>query len=471
MIKADNSDDDLILRNVYEHGQEHVLKYWDELDERQRKNLLSQLKEVDFDLLKDLVKKHINYSSDIASQEDNVADFKPPKVIKIPSSEEELDYMKSAEEVGKKYLKDGKVAVFIVAGGQGSRLGYEGPKGCFRISPIKRKTIFQLHCEKIVYLEKKYSQRFPLYIMTSDDNHEQTKEFFEMHDYFGLTEVHFFKQSMIPAVDKNGKLILSSRGEIFRNPNGHGGSIYALKESGALSDIKSKGIETIFYMQVDNVLVNLMDPVFLGYHILEKSDMSSKAVSKSSPEEKVGVLGMINGKNTVIEYSNLPNNLRYERNTDGSLKFDAGNIAIHCINTDFIERVYSKKLPYNKAFKAVPYINNDGEKVNPESPNAYKFEMFVFDALSMTENSTIMMVDRKTDFAPVKNKDGDDSPSSAKKMMSDLYKSWMRKAGLSFKEDSIVEISPLYAVDEDGLLEKLKDTNNNFRSQDEIYLE
>ena len=471
MIRTNNPNDDALIEKIYSEGQEHVLRYWDELDEKQRRNLLSQLSEVDFELLKDLVKKHISFIDDSDSSEDSVDDFQPPKVIKIPETTDDLAYKKTAEETGKRYLKEGKVAVFIVAGGQGSRLGYEGPKGCFRISPIKRKTIFQLHCEKIFALEKKYSQKFPLYIMTSDDNHEQTKEFFEMHDYFGLKEVHFFKQSMIPAVDKNGKLILSAKDEIFRNPNGHGGSIYAIKESGALSDIKSKGIEIIFYMQVDNILVNIMDPAFLGYHVIEKSDMSSKAVSKASPEEKVGVLGMKNGKNTVIEYSNLPNNLRYERNTDGSLKFDAGNIAIHCINVDFVERVYNRKLPYNKAFKAVPYINNDGEKVNPESPNAYKFEMFVFDALSMTENSTIMMVDRRTDFAPVKNKDGEDSPASAKKMMSDFYKRWLKKAGISFKEDSVIEISPLYALNEIELVDKLNDETKDFESLDEIYLE
>lgn len=464
-IQYDNPEFQTVIDTIYEYGQEHVFQFWNYLSEGQKIALLEQLKTVDFSLMKNLVEQQIINPSQPEQQH-----FETAHVIPLPKTEDDFEQYQEAVLAGKEVLKQGKVAVFIVAGGQGSRLGYDGPKGCYRITPLRDKSIFQLHCEKIKGLGKKYGTTFPLYIMTSDANHDETKDFFEDHNYFGLEEIHFFKQGMMPAVNSHGKLILEKKHKIFMNPNGHGGSIYALKESGAINHMKSSGITQIFYMQVDNILVNILDPAFLGYHLLEKAEMSSKVVKKASPEEKVGVIGVVNGRTTVIEYSVLPDDLRYERTSNGELKYEAGSIAIHLLNVDFVERVYSEKLPFTKAFKAIPYLDDAGELVQPEQPNAYKFEMFVFDALGIANKTVTVMTDRKKDFAPVKNKNGNDSPATARKLLSDYYKSWLKKAGVDVAEDAIVEISPLYAIDAQELKQKLAESNVPLRYDQEIYL-
>ena len=455
------------MDNLKENNQEHVLDFWDELTYTSQEKLIKQIATIDFELLNRLKKEHIENKTQ-NDDEDNK--FEPPIVIDKPETGEEISQRTRAKKIGEDLLKEGKVAVFMVAGGQGSRLGFEGPKGCFNISPIKNKSLFQLHSEKIISAQKKYSQRFNLYVMTSESNHTETKEFFEKNDYFGLEEVHFFMQKMIPALNSNGKLILSKKDEIFMNPNGHGGSLSALKESGALDDMKKKGIEHIFYIQVDNCLVKMLDPVFIGYHKMLESNMSNKAVKKAYPEEKVGVFGIVNGKNTVIEYSVLPNELRFAKDEKGELKFNAGNTAIHCIDVDFIEEVYTKSLPYNKAFKQIPYLDENGDLVKPEKPNGCKFEMFIFDALAMCNKSITTMVDRNKEFAPVKNKDGNDSPQTAKEMMSQFHKSWLRKTGIELDKDVIVEISPLFASDAVELSKKINTDDIDF-SKKEIYLE
>lgn len=465
MITSDNPHEQQVIQEVYDNRQEHVFRFWGELDADGRRHLLSQLEQVDFSLLDELLEKHVRNPHPEPQK-----NFQPPEVIGWPQTEEEIAERKKAKDLGEQYLREGRVAVFMVAGGQGSRLGYEGPKGCFRITPVQRKSIFQLHCEKILAIQKRYGAQLPLYIMTSEANHETTKDFFEENDFFGLDQVHFFKQGMMPAVDDTGRLLLSAKDSIFMNPNGHGGSIYALKESGALDHMKTKGIDTIFYMQVDNVLVTVADPVFIGYHALRGAQMSSKAVKKRSPEEKVGVIGLVDGRTSVIEYSLLPDELRYDRTKNGELRFEAGNIAIHVMDVGFLEKVYREKLPFNKAFKAVPYLDEDGELVKPGSPNAYKFEMFVFDALSKADTTVTMMANRLTEFAPVKNREGEDSPHSAQKMMSDLHRSWMQKAGITASEDAVIEISPLYALGPNELKEKLADGNVPLRYDKEIYL-
>ncbi len=453
------------LDKVRRYDQEHILKFWDELGYTSQEKLIGQIASIDFELLERLKEEHIEK----INSEDKEKHFSPPEVIDLPTSEEEIQERTRARKTGEDLLRDGKVATFMVAGGQGSRLGFEGPKGCYRISPIKKKSLFQLHAEKMLAISRKYGRSFPLYIMTSEANHEETKRFFEENDHFGLGEVHFFRQDMIPAIDAKGKLFLSEKDTIFMNPNGHGGSIYALKDSGALEDMKKKGIEHIFYIQVDNALVNILDPVFLGHHKIKESEMSNKAVKKAYPEEKVGVFGVVDGKNTVIEYSLLPDSLRYQKDERGELRFNAGNTAIHCIDVEFAERVYERSLPFNKAFKQIPYIDDEGNEIVPEEPNGYKFEMFIFDALEMCKRSITMIVDRRKEFAPVKNKTGNDSPESATKMMSDLHKTWLKRCKIEVRDDSTVEISPLFALDAVELSKKISpgdiDTEN-----DRIYL-
>ena len=459
--------DQAIVDKVIEHGQEHVFRFFDKISEEQKQVLLNQLRSIDFTLLDFLIEKQIRNDSS-----DNIPELKPAPMIELARSEDEIQRDKRAIAIGEKFLRHGKVAAFLVAGGQGSRLGFEGPKGCYPISPIKNKTIFQLHAEKLLSLQHYYNQIFPLYIMTSEANHEQTKAFFKENDFFGLTEVHFFKQGLMPAVDKDGKLILEERHKLFMNPNGHGGSIKALHDSGALSDMKKKGIQTIFYFQVDNILINMLDPRFIGYHMMYEAQMSSKVLKKAYPEEKVGVIGLIDGKTGVIEYSVLPEHLKYAKDENGDLKFNAGSIAIHMMNVDFLEGLNENRspLPYYKAFKAIPNVNEYGEKVVPDEPNAYKFEMLVFDALQKTNSSVTLEVKREDEFAPVKNKDGKDSPKTARELMSDYYKDWLRYAAIPVSQDSVVEISPLFAVNREEFRQKMQNYKLPLQYDQEIYL-
>lgn len=435
-----------IINKAKDAGQEHVFKFWNELSEESKKNLLSELKTIDFNHLQKLVDEHI-----IGNQKEDDTKLEPIDVIKLPSNPQEKEKEEKAKEVGINAIKEGKVGLFLVAGGQGSRLGYDGPKGCFKISPVKKKSIFQLHAEKILALQRKFDVKLPFYIMTSKQNHSATLDFFEKHNYFGLDkeDVRFFRQAMIPAVNKEGRLILADKDKIFMNPDGHGGSISAMKRSGALDDAKKRGIEYLFYFQVDNVLINIADPIFIGYHILENAQMSSKVVRKVSADEKVGVVGKINGKTGVIEYSCLPKELATKTDSEGNLLFWAGSIAIHVIDIDFIEAmsVDEFSLPYYKAHKAVSYIDDNGKIIEPDKPNAIKFEKFIFDALKKTSKSVTMQVLREKEFAPVKNKEGQDSVDTAKELLINYDKGLLKDVGISFNDNAILEISPLLFYD------------------------
>ncbi len=444
------------VKKIFDSNQEHVLKFWHELDEIKRDLHLEKLDNIDFSLLSDLIQKHIS-SPDMDKKKREIS---PLPYISLPANEEEIALRKEVRDLGEKAIKNGEVAVFVVAGGQGSRLGFDSPKGKFPITQIKNKTLFQLHAEKILALSKKYSTTIPWFIMTSEINHEETKKYFEDNNYFNLEKenIFIFKQGMMPAIDKNGKLILKDKHEVFTNPNGHGGSIMALYMSGAVKEMKKRGVKYLFYYQIDNPLVVIADPIFVGYHILNNAEMSAKAVAKSSPEEKVGVFGYIDNKPGVIEYSDLTDEEMRDTNSNGTLKYSAGSIAIHLFNVDFIEKENNEglKLPFHVAKKKIKSI--DGEI------DGIKFETFVFDALADAKEIMILEVNRDTEFAPVKNKEGADSPDSARNMMNDMYADWLEEAGVEVPRDcdgivdGKIEISPLFAVDLKEFLEKYKET-------------
>lgn len=467
-VQVMDSAKQAIVDRVYANNQGHIFRFWNDISDVEKQELLTQVETVDFDLMKTLTDTLINAPPiDLSNTSFDVCD-----VIDIPKTSDEYSEEDRAKREGEKLLREGKMGVFLVAGGQGSRLGFEGPKGCFKISTVKNKPIFQLHAEYVKAMQKKYDTVIPWYIMTSDANHSDTKKFFEDNDYFGLNEVHMFKQGLMPAVDGSGKLLMKSKSSLFMNPDGHGGSISALKNSGAIEDMKKKGVEYLFYFQVDNILAKIADPTFLGHHVLNKSQMSSKTVEKCAPDEKVGVLGKIDGKVGVIEYTVIPENLASERLADGSLKFKAGSIGLHMFNVSFIDRLASEKLslPFYKAHKKIAYIDESGQIVSPEAPNAYKFEKFIFDALAKTTNSVSMMVKREEEFAPVKNADGTDSPATAKALIRNLHASWLRSSGVDIASDANVEISWEYALDAEELLRKVKGQKEALNHNSEIYL-
>ena len=442
-----------LVTRLHRANQTHVFGWWDELTEGQRQKLLAQLQSIDLDLVTRLIKEHALQtpppSEDIT--------LEPLPVIPIPGTKAQIQGADEARELGESALRAGKVAIFVVAGGQGTRLDFPGPKGAFPIGPVTNRTLFQIHAEKIRALRKRYQTHIPWHIMTSEANDAQTRSFLGAHDYFGLPEedVTVFAQRMLPAADDRGKLIMDEKDHLFLSPNGHGGSILALYESGALEDMKKQGIEEIFYFQVDNPLVKLADPIFLGYHLEAGAEMSSKVVSKRSPEEKVGVIGLVGGKPGVVEYSDLKVDDMYATNPDGSLKFSAGSIAIHLLNRAFVEELNRQgfKLPYHAAHKKVLYLDEAGERIEPDQPNATKFETFVFDALQFTTSTVVMEIDRAQEFSPVKNASGEDSPDTARRDLTAQYARWLHEAGIDVPRDHKgdiaipIEISPLTALD------------------------
>jgi UDP-N-acetylglucosamine/UDP-N-acetylgalactosamine diphosphorylase len=292
--------------------------------------------------------------------------------------------------------------------------------------------------------------------MTSETNHGATVAFFEEQDYFGYSaaDIMFFRQEMIPAIDRSGKLILDAPDHIFTNPNGHGGSLKALWENGAIGDMHERGIEHIFYFQVDNVLTRICDPVYAGYHISGGSEMSNKVVRKKSPEEKMGVLCKINGRLGLIEYSDISEEDMHATYPDGSLKFWAGNIATHMLSVDFVERENKEgfRLPYHIAEKSIPYIDDEGRRIKPQEKNGIKFESFVFDALQDAEKSVSIEIVRGEEFSPLKNREGDNSPETVRRALNNTYGRWLTDAGYDLPRDASgnyladIEISPLVAL-------------------------
>ncbi len=434
---------DQVIERVMQYGQEHVFRFWDELSDHEKKNLLDDLSTVDFELLITLYRQ-------AKEKPAHSAGFEPSPYIPLPSNAEEREIFEAARRKGVETIRAGKVAAFVVAGGQGSRLGYEGPKGMFRIGPVSDKSLFQIHAEKIVKYSRKYGISIPWLIMTSESNHASTAEYLRRERYFGLSEadVIIFPQNMIPSLDLHGKLILESRDRIFKNPDGHGGSLTALRTSGALAKMEKRGIEIISYFQVDNPLVNIIDPVFTGFHVQNGADISSKGLMKAYPGEKIGVfVKFSDGSIGVMEYSDLPPELQNARDGHGRLTYCMGSIAIHLFNTAYIGRITGGSLvslPFHIAQKKITAFTAHG----PAGIEGYKFEKFVFDALPLTDKNVVLEIAREDEFAPVKNKTGIDSVDTAQDLMTKLSLRWLKERGVPIPANvKVVEISPLLAVE------------------------
>lgn len=412
-------------------GQDHVFSFWDQLDPAGQERLARQLEAVDFELLVRLKREFLDAQHSPAER----AKLEPAPVIELPRTAQERAAAVQAQVAGEQALRTGRLGCFLVAGGQGTRLGLSGPKGCFEIGPVTRRTLFQVHADKIQALRRNYGAAFPWVIMTSDANDTETRRFFAAQDYFGLGErsIFFCVQENMPATGRDGKLLLESKGSLALSPNGHGGSIKALHDSGALRWLRGQGVDTLFYFQVDNALTRICDPVFVGHHLLAAAEMSSKVLLKASWDEKVGVVGYVDGKLGVIEYSDLSKDLAQAADASGRLRFWAGSIAIHVIDAAFIERLNRGgfQLPYHKAEKAVPCIGPGGTPLSlkPGAKNGVKYETFVFDALPLAKAAMTLETRREEDFAPVKNAEGVDSPATARALLTNQYARWLEAAG------------------------------------------
>jgi len=412
-----------------DYGQDRVFRFWDRLDESQRQKLLDQATAVDLEALK---RAHA-----AASGPTSVC---PPKleavpVVQLPAHGGDAAEAARAFERGSQALADGRVAALVVAGGQASRLGIDGPKGAYPIGPVSERCLFEQQAQKIRGLRRRYGHSLPWYIMTSAATDAATRALFGENDTFGLPseDVFFFQQGMVQSLDFDGRMMLERPDRIFENPNGHGGSLTALLSSGALDDMERRGVDTLFYYQVDNPLIRIADPSYLGFHLEAEAEMSCKVIRKRDPMEKVGVVARADGNISVVEYTEIDDEHRFATDEDGDLVFWAGNAAIHIFSTSFIRRVSESAdelLPYHFSAKLIPTIDDDGQLVRPTEPNGHKLERFVFDALSAAQSICLVEGDRNQEYSPVKNAEGTDSPASARRDLIAVYRSWLDAAGI-----------------------------------------
>ncbi len=421
------------------HGQEHVLADWDALAPAARAALVAQLAGLDLGELDALYRR-----------KDEPHATLPPRdrIAPVPIQPAEA----SREDVarGEAALRAGAVAALVVAGGQGTRLGSDQPKGMYPVGPVSGATLFRVHAEKVLALSRRHGRPVPLLVMTSPATHADTEAYFRAERYFGLdpADVTLFQQGTMPAVERaTGRLLLERPGTLYQSPNGHGGTLTALAETGLLADLRRRGVEHVFYFQVDNPLVKVCDPGFVGRHIAAGAEASSKVVVKEQPGEKVGILAAIDGRCGIIEYSDLPAEMAAEREADGRLRFRAGSPAIHLFSVPFLGRVTGRGgLAYHLARKTVPAVGGEVE--------ALKFELFVFDALPMAERWLTVETPRAEEFAPLKNGSGPDSPETVRAAISALHAGWLEAAGVPTRGHPI-EVSPLLALDAAALRSKL----------------
>jgi UDP-N-acetylglucosamine/UDP-N-acetylgalactosamine diphosphorylase len=472
---------DQLIASFHAAGQGQVFAFWDSLDTAGRAALVAQAGEIDLAEVERLNRTLVLKTAGAAGVD--LSGLTPAPCTLLPEHGGDAAQWAAARAAGEAALRAGRVAVFTVAGGQGTRLGYDGPKGTFAVTPIKGKPLFQVFAEKIKAAGLRYGRPLHWFIMTSHANHEQTEQFFAANRYFGLDQarVHCFRQGRMPAVDFAGKLLLESPGSLALSPDGHGGSLRALHRSGALDLMQSEGIDTLSYFQVDNPIIRCVDPAFIGFHLLAGSGMSSKMVPKAYAEEKVGHFCLQHGKVVVIEYSDMPLAMQRETNPDGSLRYSAGSIAIHIIDREFARRMAAGgegvALPFHRADKKIATVDAAGRPVKPDKPNGVKFEMFVFDALPFARNSIVIETARADDFSPVKNAEGVDSPKTSKEDQMRQFARWLQAAGVKVEVDATglpaakVEVSPLFGYDAETFAESWSRLPAKPAVTDGLYLE
>lgn len=457
---------DAVRALVRRYGQEHLLAGWDRLSERERAHLVDQILSLPWERLAGLIESHVRRRPAAGLP----GEVEPAAVWPAEPSGELAARYAAARSAGEEAAKGGRVAALTVAGGAGTRLGFDGPKGCLPVSPVRGKSLFQLFAESIRWWSRRLGVRIPWAIMTSEANDEATRAFFAEHEYFGLEgeDVLFFVQGMMPVFDREGRILLEGPGQIALSPDGHGGTIDALHRSGVLRRLRERGVEVLSYFQVDNPLVRVIDPLFVGLHITEGADVSSKTVPKAHDLEAVGHFVRCGGRDMVIEYTDLPESLARARNADGSRRFDAANIAIHVFSAEFLERVGGEaeglRLPWHRAEKRVAYYDPAvGRRVEPEGANAIKLERFIFDVLPLARRHVLLATRREEEFSPIKNATGADSLETAQRDMVRRAARWLEAAGVPVprradgEPDAVVEISPLVAWDADSLREALRE--------------
>ena len=405
----DKVQDTIDILKMY--NQEHIIKLLENLDDQKKQALVEQISKIDFHQLKEL---YDNTKKEIEIKENKIEPL--PYLDKKKLSEEQKEKF---QRLGEAILEKGEYAVVTMAGGQGTRLGHPGPKGTFKLDVYgKGKYLFEILAENLKEANQKYGKIIPWYIMTSKENNDETIEFMEKHNYFGYDKnsVRFFAQSELPLLDVNGKLLIGKDMKIKEASDGNGGTYSSLRASGCLAEMKEKGIKWVFIGSVDNALLKMADTILLGMAIDKKVQIASKSVVKANPHERVGVFCKMNGHPKVIEYTELPEKMAQEVDDEGELKYGESHIMCNLYTIEAIEKISKETLIYHSAFKKNAYIDEEGKEVIPTEPNSYKFESFIFDAFELFDDIAILRGKREDDFAPVKNKDGVDSPKTAKEL-------------------------------------------------------
>jgi len=392
------------------YGQEHLFAFYDELNNEEQINLLKQVASIDYELINNLYKLA---KIELKNEHDLIEPIKSVEALNFTENE-----IKAFNKAGINLFSQSQVAVITMAGGQGTRLGHDGPKGTFNIGLTSNKSLFEIQCDKLKDMNKLTGSIIPWYIMTSEENNSATIKFFRENNYFNyeIDEIFFFKQGMLPMLNTSGEIILSHKDKVAEGADGNGGLFLSLKKSGALENMIAKGIRWLSICGIDNALVNMTDPAFLGYTINSGKNVAAKSSAKIHPDEKVGVFCKRNGHPGVVEYSEISKEMSNACDELGRFIFNDVNIVVYLFNLDLISKISDKGMPYHTAFKKSNYINENGNLIISEEPNSYKFETFLFDSFSYIEDMIVYRVNREDEFAPVKNKCGSDSPETARKM-------------------------------------------------------
>lgn len=454
--RPDSTDGEERLRRRFAaRGQDHAFRFVEDLDGDARRVFLDTLASVDLALGEQL--RGILARGEGLEPTARIEPF-PYVPLDDPRAA-------AARRAGEEALAAGRVGAFLAAGGQGVRLGFDGPKGTYPIGPVTDRSLFQVFAETLAARGRRHGRPVPLAVMTSPENHEATRAFFEARGHFGLAaeNVGFFPQRMLPAFSPEGKILLQGPGALFLSPDGHGGALRVLTRGGALEWFRERGADLLYYFQVDNPLLPVLDPPFLGYHLLEGSQFTTKVVRKTGPGERMGVFARVDGVLRVVEYIHLPEALAAERDAAGRLVFWAGNVAVHVLSLDLVERFRDGvSLPFHAARKPARILDPLSPSPDPVDGEAVKLETFIFDAIPMADKALVVEVSREDEFAPVKASEGADTPDTARRRLTRKAARWLEGAGARIERDAAgdpihaIEISPHTALEPGDLVGRIE---------------
>lgn len=390
-----------------QYGQEQLLRFYAELSDTEKADLIAQIEALDFSLLQELKKK------DAGAERGKLEPLSGLDITEIEKRRQEF------EQAGLSAIRAGKVGAVLLAGGQGTRLGLDRPKGVLNVGINRELYLFECLIHNLMDVTKQAGVSVPLYIMTSERNHQDTVDFFKEHHYFSYPEqdIYFFRQQMAPSVDYQGKIYLEEKGRVSLSPNGNGGWFSSMERGGIIDDVHKRGVEWLNVFSVDNVLQRIADPAFVGATILSGCVSGAKVVSKAEPNERVGVLCLEDGKPSIVEYYEMTDEMVHSRTESGELSYRFGVILNYLFRVDKLEEIMDAHMPVHIVEKKIPYIDIEGNRIRPEEPNGYKFETLVLDMIHALDNCLPYEVVRNKEFAPIKNRTGVDSLDSARELL------------------------------------------------------